>query len=302
MTEELPLCECGCGNNVRESHHNFIHGHNQRGKKRSSETISKMIKTKIAMRPPKPEPTLCECGCGEYAKSGMKFIHGHNTKKRFEDPTERARTGDGVRRAHLNDLTLSQRRSESQQKRRRDNPVSEETKERQSIGIKNAYKEHPEYWDASDEAIINRSNGLKKAYSNDPTIKDRISDGVKLAHINDPTLSERKSAAMQGIPYNEWEEFAKDKLYCPEFDESCRESNRDKYGRRCFLCEKSESLNYGKNKKAVKLSVHHVDMNKNQGCDDHKWKLVPLCMKCHGKRSHSDMWQARIEYLLMEVY
>jgi len=32
------------------------------------------------IRKPKPEPTLCECGCGELAKSGSKFISGHNRR------------------------------------------------------------------------------------------------------------------------------------------------------------------------------------------------------------------------------
>jgi hypothetical protein len=29
---------------------------------------------------PIPEPKLCECGCGEYTKSGSKFIRGHNLR------------------------------------------------------------------------------------------------------------------------------------------------------------------------------------------------------------------------------
>ena len=80
-------------------------------------------------------------------------------------------------------------------------------------------------------------------------------------------------------------------MYCPMFTEEVRERNRDKYGRLCFLCDKDEYDN------KRRLSVHHVDMNKDQGCNEHDWSLVPLCASCHGK-AHNPTWQSRIEYLL----
>ena len=69
-----------------------------------------------------------------------------------------------------------------------------------------------------------------------------------------------------------WEGGITNKPYCNKFDEKCRESNRDKFHRECFLCGEAE----GKRK----LSVHHVDSNKMQGCDT-EWQLVPLCQSCH---------------------
>lgn len=105
----------------------------------------------------------------------------------------------------------------------------------------------------------------------------------------------RISATKQSIPYDEWEEFAKESPYCPRFNEACRESNREKYDRRCFLSDMTEDDN------GQKLSVHHYDMNKAQGCDGHAWKLVPLCRKLHNT-SHSSTWAARIIYLLEHVW
>lgn len=128
----------------------------------------------------------------------------------------------------------------------------------------------------------------------------KISASAK-AYYSDPINIEKLSAARQGIPYDEWEGFATDKAYCPAFDETCRESNREKYDRQCFLCGKDESENITSSNKCRKLSVHHVDMNKQQGCDEHGWKLVPLCMHHHGK-THSDVWMNRIIYLLNTVW
>ena len=100
------------------------------------------------------------------------------------------------------------------------------------------------------------------------------------------------SAAAQGIPYDEWESFAKEQKYCPRFNETCKESNRNKYGRRCFICNKTEKAN------GQKLSVHHVDMDRAQGCESN-WKLVPLCRSCHSS-AHNNELIARLGYLIKD--
>jgi len=71
--------------------------------------------------------------------------------------------------------------------------------------------------------------------------------------------------------------YSKSTEYCDKFNYKCKESNRDKFYRKCFLCGKLETKR--------KLDVHHVDYDKKQGCNDKKWLLVPLCQSCHGKTS-----------------
>lgn len=124
--------------------------------------------------------------------------------------------------------------------------------------------------------------------------RDKISDSLMGHGVTEETRK-RISASGQGVSYNEWDGFVKpDQEYCDKFDETCRESNREKYGRYCFLCGKDEDENN------QKLCVHHVDLNKDQGCNDHDWKLIPLCRRCHG-RAHSELWIARIEWLLSNI-
>jgi hypothetical protein len=88
--------------------------------------------------------------------------------------------------------------------------------------------------------------------------------------------------------------------YCPKFDENKKEEIRNKYNRCCIICNKPEQeniINSGKNKgKVKKLHVHHVDYNKNQGCEGHIWKLTPLCMSCHGKTTSGSrqFWETKI--------
>jgi len=72
--------------------------------------------------------------------------------------------------------------------------------------------------------------------------------------------------------------------YCPKFNKSKKEEIREKFDRVCFLCGKLEEENN------CKLSVHHVNYNKGQGCG-HSWSLIPLCSSCHVKtNSNRHYW------------
>lgn len=70
--------------------------------------------------------------------------------------------------------------------------------------------------------------------------------------------------------------------YCPAFTNELREEVREAFGRKCFLCNKPEN--------GRKLSVHHVDYLKSQGCRGHKWGLIPLCTACHA-RTNVNRWR-----------
>ena len=72
--------------------------------------------------------------------------------------------------------------------------------------------------------------------------------------------------------------------YCEKFNEKKKEEVREQYNRKCYLCGKDEKENITKINKMRKLSVHHIDSDKEQGCNDKPWKLLPLCMHCHNRR------------------
>ena len=77
--------------------------------------------------------------------------------------------------------------------------------------------------------------------------------------------------------------------YCINFNDAIKEEAREKYGRQCFLCGKTEAEN-GK-----KLCVHHVDYDKKRGCNGKKLLLVPLCTSCHAKTNfRRDYWESII--------
>jgi len=72
--------------------------------------------------------------------------------------------------------------------------------------------------------------------------------------------------------------------YCPKFNEKKKEEVREEYNRKCYICNIDEKNNITKTNKPWKLAVHHIDDDKEQGCNDKPWKLVPLCLHCHNSK------------------
>lgn len=145
--------------------------------------------------------------------------------------------------------------------------------------------------------ILLSESHIGSTHSDETLIKmSKNMTGVKHGGMTDER-KQRISAQGQGIPYEKWTGFAKEQLYCEKFDEACRERIRAKYNHGCFVCDKPQDENITKTGKHKKLSVHHADMDKNQGCDGVQWKLVPLCMTCHSK-SHFEPMKSRIEYVI----
>jgi hypothetical protein len=126
--------------------------------------------------------------------------------------------------------------------------------------------------------------------------KQRLLKSHQNKHLSEET-KKKISAAHQGIPYSEWKIFAVNSSYCPAFNSKIKEEIREKYNRECFICGCLEEKNITLTSRQYKLSVHHVDMNKQQGCDGHQWKLIPLCLKCH-KKGHNKRMISCIIYML----
>lgn len=66
--------------------------------------------------------------------------------------------------------------------------------------------------------------------------------------------------------------------YCVLFNDELKEKIRNRGNRVCQLCGKSEIEN------GRKLSVHHIDGDKMQGCNEKEWYLCALCVSCNSKK------------------
>lgn len=78
--------------------------------------------------------------------------------------------------------------------------------------------------------------------------------------------------------------------YCVKFNNMFKNYIRTKFNNKCFLCGKSTKTN------SRKLDVHHVNYNKDCGCDgDLTCQFVPLCRCCHTKtNTNRDYWKKKI--------
>jgi hypothetical protein len=85
--------------------------------------------------------------------------------------------------------------------------------------------------------------------------------------------------------------------YCEKFNNKLKERIRDEYGRRCFLCNMDEEEN------GQRLSIHHTDYDKEQGCSGKGLALVPLCQSCHAKtNSNREYWTNLFNTALKAIY
>lgn len=89
---------------------------------------------------------------------------------------------------------------------------------------------------------------------------------------------QKLSQALKGPKSYLWKGGISYEPYCPAFNDFIKESVREDFSRRCYLC--------GANEQDEKHHVHHVDYNKSQGCKGLKWSLIPLCRSCHTKTNH----------------
>ena len=155
--------------------------------------------------------------------------------------------------------------------------LSEETKKKLSeagkkrIGNKNGF-----YGKKHSEETKKRISDARKGGTSWNKGKSSWRKGTHLSAEHKQILSE----SQMGEKNNVWNGGASFDPYCHKFNEKFKESVRDKFNRECFLCGKTEIKN-GK-----KLSVHHVNYDKNCLCGDTKCEFVPLCQSCHSKTNH----------------
>ena len=227
----------------------------------------------------KLQPKLCECGCGEYANPGYRFIYNHHKRgknywKSQEEPQlcecgcgEYAKPGNKYINGH--------------------------------------YNRDEDYWDPEPQSqlcecgcgelakpgkrFIHGHYNKNRSPSDETRIKQKL---TAIKNWEDPERHIKMSCRLLGITRDDWDGFGS--VYCELWCEELREHIRDKYNRICFICDKTEEEN------GQKLDVHHVDYNKDCDCDGTECRLVPLCKSCHGKTTAGDreMWEDLIMDML----
>lgn len=87
----------------------------------------------------------------------------------------------------------------------------------------------------------------------------------------------RISAGLQGISLEDWEGYISYEPYCHLFNFATKERIRNQHMRTCVIS--GESIIQNKQR----LVIHHVDNNKQQGCNGIPWRLVPVTRSWNAK-------------------
>lgn len=219
------------------------------------------------------------------------------TRKRWADPEYKERVSGAISRGHLGKKLSEEHRrrlSESHmgKKSHLGIPQSEETKKKISNSKKGKKRKYP----ITEETRKKMSNSAK-IRANKPEWKKNISEKKKGQKHTEET--KHKLQQYKGEMASGWIDGRSYDPYCEKFDDAKKEEIRNSYNRKCFNCGKEEKINLTTNGHMWKLSVHHVDGDKQQGCNGKRWFLIPLCLKCHARTTNNNIyWQEHITDLV----
>ncbi len=287
VERSMSFCQCGCGQEIIAKQHHiyygtprFIHGHNnsERRFKKGDIPRNKIIIPKI--------PILCACGCNEAVWNGNRYIIGHSNKgKHASDQTKekikqslsgernpakrpdvraklsivkrgRFYPGTGFKKGHKANIGR---------------PCSKETRRRISVSNKGKHAGKVP-WNKKDKAIViclqcskeflvHQCRTHKTAYAN---IVRFCSHSCRAKHVFTGRNGELSGNWKGGVSFEP---------YCSKFNKRLKERVRERDGRVCQICRRTEKEN-GK-----KLAVHHIHYDKENCYPD----LIALCAECSTK-------------------
>lgn len=313
--EIVKYCECGCGEEVNPGNR-FILGHNSRvdnsfkGRHHSDKT-KKMIseaksnpseETRKKMSDAKKGKSLSEEHKKNISKAGIGRKATEETRKKMSvansNPSPETRKKMSIAntgRKHSPETRMKISIANTGQKR------SAETRKKMSIAKSNPSQETRKKMsevhkreNLSDETRRKLSDAQRSRAPRSEETRRKMSEsrkGTSLSDEHKKNLSKSHIGLLAGANHPNWRGGISFGQYCDKFNDRKREEIRDQYDRLCLMCGKTEIEN------GRKLSVHHVNYSKMQGCDGEYWLLVPLCMSCHAKTNCGDRsyWE---EYIM----
>lgn len=149
--------------------------------------------------------------------------------------------------------------------------------------------------DETKKKIAKKNKGNKCALGNklSDNTKKKMSESRKgkqptLGYHHTEEVKQKIRDSLSGEKSPNWKGGISFEPYCHKFNTQFKESVREQFDRKCFLCGVPEN--------GAKLSVHHVNYDKSCLCSKIECEFVPLCASCHGKTSNGDRaeWENKI--------
>ena len=138
-------------------------------------------------------------------------------------------------------------------------------------------------WD--DPIERQKLTGAIKESLGRPEVKEKLSNNMMRLWT---TPEWRKSHTGENSPV--WKGGTSFYPYCDKFNRARKRACSNFFGDRCICCGKhvTENIIGKRGYKQVALSTHHIHHDKDEGCGDRPFNLVPLCHSCHASEGHNE--------------
>ena len=245
------------------------------------------------------EIRLCECGCGNYAKQGNKFIVGHNRQGEKQSNEEKQKRAISLSKSWANDF---KRKKEQSNRMSGDNNPAKRPEVRKKIsnktkGVKYSKEkieqmriigkknwDRPEYrekmlkarrkvWD--DPAYQEKMKiSMQKVYSN-PEVRKKIGKASRRLWKTQEFIDKHSGANN----FNWRGGISGEPQYVKDWTDSLKEAIRERDNYICQICLSPQE------EQNRKLHIHHIDYDKTNCNPDN---LISLCHSCHVKTNNKD--------------
>ena len=119
--------------------------------------------------------------------------------------------------------------------------------------------------------------------------------GKKLSPAHVAQMSKSMVGVFAGEKHWNWKGGVSSDPYCAKFNEEIKTVIREQYDN----CDYISGLHKDICNSGLNLDIHHIDYNKMQGCDGHKWGLIPLSHSNHTKTNFNrPFWNLLFIYAL----
>ena len=285
-SEELPFCECGCGERVKNLGKKFISGHNARvNHPMKGKVVWNKGQTKETNSSVKRQSEKMTCrtkenndGMRKMAEKRTGWTKENHEGIRRQSKKMKGRTKDnnvGIKR--MSEKLKGRTKENNDSVRRMAETLSGRTKENHP-GVKRTSEKMKGRTKETNVGVKIMSEKLAgRSAKTDESIRigaEKRTGRTKEIHPGVKRMSEKITGELSPT----WKGGISFLPYCTKFNTDFKERVRNYFGRCCYLCGKNEADN------EQKLSVHHVNYNKLACCEEEIRPLfVPLCMSCHSK-------------------
>ena len=216
----------------------------------------------------------CECGCGEVVKPGNRFINGHfwNGHHRSAETRTKISASKKGENHHMFGKHLSQ-----------------ETCNKISVAL-----------------IGENSPNYGRRLSKETRTKISAANSGENHPMYGTHRSQETLKKIEGKNSPNWQGGISFEPYCEKFNKRRKEQCRKDFNYICFKCGKTQDEQIedmkNRNKRPMKLHIHHVYFDKEEGCNGKEMTLIPLCTSCHAwTNSHREESQEFFTKNLTEV-